>query len=569
MKTTAEMIASMPPGMLDEIVSAHVLGIKGHVSVELVDDRTGRVVATEEGDNYVNSAMWQEWAKYAQKAAWTVGYQGDASTVTARTLDSRDPRLAPSLRNDVIAAWTDTTAEDTADLYPFGEVVAWAHRWQQGSPSTRQGIVQPTLCTLTGTAVSWVWEWATSNGNGTFQSVGWRRLNSSSNSGEAILSDARWQQPRYISGISNTSIVGGQNHTGNYTPTSGPSSANISIGLGQYCDGTNLWFVGIFGTVTKLYSSPITFDSIGNFTLGAVVDQSAAAYASGLKVNGLAFGSSAVCNGITRLGTSGDWIGVGQTGVNFPSRRPYIARVTNAGVTTYTNANAGTYANESSFQDVTYDGTNLWVLAERGATGAAAMHRIDPATGTLNTTVSAVVGVPAYFPQWGSSNWPIGIEWEAATSTFWIQDTNGLVYGIDGSGNWNGVLLGGTIQTMPITAATLSGQHNARRANSRGQLDIDPSTVVLDNTDVASSVYPWNDAVQGFASEGNNGFKGRMLTMGSFIVSGGTGISNGGANWLHTGLNRKVLFASRSLLASSVTKNNTQTMRIRYTLTFT
>ena len=175
--------------LLGEALGTKTLKVNGSVGVEMIDPRRNKVVSQQKSKNYINGTMINEWAKSVQKLVWTYGYQGDATTVTVNPYTNRDPRFMPTVRNDHICCWTDTTAETTADMFAFGEIVAWAHRWQQGSPSTRQGIVVPSLCTIGPTSVKWVWEWGTANGNGTFQSIGWRRISLATNSGDTRLAD--------------------------------------------------------------------------------------------------------------------------------------------------------------------------------------------------------------------------------------------------------------------------------------------------------------------------------------------------------------------------------------------
>lgn len=553
-----------------ELMAFSVLGVKGKVEVELVDDRNGRVLRREEAPNYVNTTQWTRFAKAIQKAAWTYGYQGGISTVTARTTDGRDPRYIPTLRNDHLACWTDTTAETTADLYPLGEIIAWAHRFQQGSPSTRQGIVQPTLCTLTDTAVSWVWEWATANGNGTFQSVGWRRLGYSSNSGDTTVYDMP-HFSRRMSAAYTDAISGATSPNTNWTA----GTATSALFAPYYDASSGKLYMNVNPSATsKLVSNLVTIDANGNYSLGATTDESAAAFAAGVGGDNIALATRSI-QGITRLGAAGDWIAVGYTGVT-TARRPTLRRTTNAGSVTYTNANAGTYSVESGFIDVTYDGTDLWVVAMNGNTGVPAIHRVAASTGTISATLT-VAGLPAYFPSLtGSARNFSGIEWDADNSWLWICTSDGFLFNLDTSGNWGGVLLTNNTNTSPITAATLSGQHNGNRMNSLGVLDVDPTYVQFApaaTTDAIDVTWPGSQNTLPNTVPANlqaPGTQGRLLTMdGDVWLGPGQGFYNAQTRGSLNAFTELHNFATRSLLSGSVTKNNTQTMRIRYTMTFT
>ncbi len=576
-------------GLLAEIMAAQMLGIEGKVEIEMIDPRTGKVQSRQEAPNYVNVAQWEAFAESLQKQIWTYGYQGiAASTVTNRPSDGHDPRLPRSIRNDHLACWTDSTAEDSADDFAFGEVVAWAHRWQQGSPSTRQGLVQPTLCTLTDDAVSWVWEWATANGNGTFQSVGWRRLAWVANSGDTLIGDPPYLERRVQTWTGFTDAVSAST-TVVAAATAGP---NIYLASGIYYDAGSGKLYGMSATSNGniLLSSVVTIDpTSGNLTYGAVSSEAAAAFATsgGLGgANNQALATRA-CAGFTRMGAVGDWIGVGSTG-NGTARRPWIRRVTNAGVTSYTNANAGTYAVESLFNDVTYDGTNLWVAAINHATGPGFVHRIDPATGTISATISAIAGTPAYFPAISSvTHGPCGIEWDAVNGWLWVMTASGYVYNIDTSGNWLGVLL---FTPTGSATATLTGQHTGTMSNA-GSDGIDPAMLIFaQNANSNTTSAPGG---QGTTQASNlstpspivGGLGSRMVTIDGDVwmqeqnvgnavntATASTGIAAGPAGSLRFNLRAFTSapnFSSRSLLGAPAIKGPTQTMRIRYTMTFT
>jgi hypothetical protein len=183
-------------GLLQDTIEATNLKLNGHVAIDILDERGKPVVGRVEADNYVNQTMWNEFALALLKMYWSYGYVGDVAsatntTVTNNPYTNRDPRYLPTMRGDYFTCWTDTTAEDTTDKFAFGEVIAWAHRWLQAPPyATRQGVVIPLECRLTRNSVKWIYEWSTSSVlPGSFQSVGWRRINCSSGTGDPIIRD--------------------------------------------------------------------------------------------------------------------------------------------------------------------------------------------------------------------------------------------------------------------------------------------------------------------------------------------------------------------------------------------
>lgn len=557
-------------GLITEALGDQVLGVKGRVEVDIVDDRTGRVVDRLASPNYVNQVEWTRFAKALQRLAWTWGYQGDASTVTVSNDTSRDPRYPPTFRNDHIACWTDATAEDTNDIFTFGEIVAWAHRWQQGAPSNRQGIVQPTLCTLSDTGISWVWEWSTGQGNGTFQSVGWRRLSWAANTGNPILADLYNPSRRATALPTDTISAGGSS---DLTWTGAPAQQSAPV----YYDSTSQkMFFYTNPSNMKLYSLAVTIDSRGDYSLGAFVDESASAIAAGLTGDNFAF-STRAAQGLTRMGPSGDWISVGHTAAS-TARRPFIRRVTPAGTITYTNANAATYSTESGFVDCAYDGTNIWAIAVSTTAGTTVIHRIDPATGNITATITSITNAPTYFP--GPSTGVggrayTGIEWDAVNGWLWLATNAGYTFNIDTSGNWLGTLL----TANSIATPTLSGLHNTRTGTTRYGSDADGVLLIgtatgLNNTD---STDPWNQAASGVpaadpANSASTAWSptGRLTTMDGHVwAQESSSAFNGIGKYALNAFTEQRNFASRALLAAPATKNNTQTMRVRYTITFT
>lgn len=569
-------IAGAAKGLLEEAARAHVLGLEGRVTVELIDDHSGRVVERVDADNYVVLDQWQAFASAIQRLAWTWGYAGDSSTVTNSTRDGRDPRQIPSFRNDLIACWSDATAAATGDMFAFGEVTAWAHRWSQGSPSTRQGVVQPTLCTLADNEVKWVWEWATSNGNGSFQSVGWRRLAQSTNTGDAILADYMHASRRVASASGFTDAI-----SLNVGGTNAIAATNVSYSPVYYDAGSGKLYSITFitGSLWKLVSAAVTVNANGTLAITAFADESAAAFAAGLRGASLAIGT-ATAMGITRLGASGDWISVGHN-LGTTSRRPEIRRTTNAGAVSYTNANGATFAAEAIFTDVTYDGTDLWATSVT-ALGVNRIHRIHPATGTISASIASITSVPAYFPTTSTTRVYSGIEWDAVNGWLWVCTNDGYIFNCDTSGVWLGVLLKDQGNEYPISAAVLSGQHAGDRGPVPSLNDIDNVRVGFHNTandGIHTQTSPEGQSAQQAVSGSiASAARGKLCTIdGDIWAVPASATFQGGALELGTtGLGKfdvraftdRASYGTRTDLGSTTTKNSSQTMRISYTITF-
>lgn len=545
-------------GLVNDTASTPALGVKGHVEVEFVDPHSGRILDRVDGDNYINVQQWTDYAKVIQKAVWLYAYEGDSSTVTPRALDGRDPRVAPTVRNDHLACWTDPSVEDPTDVFTFGEVTAWAHRWPQGSPSQRQGIVVPALCTLTDSAVSWMFEWALLCGNGTFQSVGWRRLSIGATTPDPSVSDL-WLPDRRMAnpagfvdaftggGVNDLTFPGGFSTNNPWPGADCPLYSNAA--------DASIYSVDANGVLMR---RPVTFDATGNYALGAVADLSASAIAAGLY--GDHHDATARTLALTRLGPTGDWIAVGCSGaVAYPSNANYratVRRVTAAGAVVYTNTTA--FAAETGYTAVTFDGANLWAISyapsPSGANlgGTSLIHRIDPATGNITATINAVGALPAQIPNWATAGpHPIGLAWDATNSWLWVSDGT-RIYNISTSGVWQGVLITATVTPDP-PSGVFTGASAGLTATGRGALD-------------------WDSVTQSFGAQRNVGAAGVGGYGDTPLI--GKILSMNGHFWSHSGsiayrFDGAPNFASRTLLPTPKTKLNTQAMRIRYTMTFT
>ncbi len=548
-------------GQIAEIVNTPNLRVKGRVRVELLDSR-GRVKERQEADNYVNTVQWERYAKALQRLAWTWGL---AAPLDGITLDEkgRDPRSAKRLSNDHLACWTDDTAEDPTDMFAFGDVIAWAHKWGQAAPSAKQGLVVPSLCTVGPDSAGFAWEWTTGNGNGIFQSVGWRRLYWSSASGDPLICDVALYSRRY------SSTVGWSNGV-----LSGSSTQFLTLGtaindMASYYDpgSGKLYQLSISASGRKLISYNVTFDVNGNYTVDAAADESAAAFAAGVGGNAIAAATFTTL-GLHRIGT--DWIAVGSTG-STTGRRPFVRRVTNGGSLTYSNANAATFTTESYLLDVTYDGTDIWAVGSVAAGTTSRLYKIDASDGSIISTI-AVTGLPASFPTVdAAARQMTGVEWDG--TFLWIKTLDGFIFNVDQTGAWAGVLVVYAQASASLTLASPQSGTTSIQSN-RGPYDVDTFVPSVANNNSSVATDPWSPIASFTPTTEPVGISiagPRLVAMdGAIWVQDATqGPANGVANVSFHAFTDEPNFASRSLLPDPIEKTVDDAMRISYTMEFT
>lgn len=559
-------------GQLQEMINTPNLSIKGRVAVDILNER-GRVIDRQEADNYVNQAMWERWARHVQKVTFWNQLRPTNPTLTPDY--NRDPRATPALYNEIFACWTDSSAEDPTDLYIQGEVIAWAHKFGQAAISSRQGVSNAGLHELSEDSIKWGWEWLTTNGNGTFQSVGWQRLGWASPTGNPML----WHFPnysgRYISGFANTVFSG---DPCNVQSMNGASQRTYASYYNS--DDSSLYVSGRTTTLlSKMTRLPVTFVNGQSFTVGTQVDMSAdPIFASGaIEASGSVSINTRQTLGITRLGPTGDWFGCGTTG-GTTARRPWIRRVDSAGTVAYTNVNVATFATESWLTDLTYDGTDIWGVG--GLVGVNRLYRFDASNGNVDATVT-VSGLPSMYSTMlaDSTCTFMGVEWDATNNWFWIEasiTSQSYTFAVDASGVWQGVWLSPrSPATVALVAPTVVGNYNFYANGDSGQYtDVDYVTKTGQNslsTTATGSPAITADAGEllGYASAGGGGLismNGHIWRAGAAALNATSSGTAHSCGWYPFTVTPN--FFSRSLLGAPVTKTSSDAMRITYEMSF-
>lgn len=377
-----------------ESIATSADAVRGIVTVQLRDADTGRVVFEETGENFL-SLQSLEVARWFQRMMW-----GWLNPVQATNADGSLPKEMPWFPADHLAYWNDSAAEDAAtETTVMKEVVGWATRWPVGSPSGKRGVVNITESELTDVSSKWVFDWVTSQGNGTFQSVGWCKLDQTNAFPMAQFPDA----DRIIVTHSPTA-----NHHSSLWWDSGASKWNLT-----HYDGSSPKVVSR-GHTDGVSSVEATLGDWG------------------------AFNTTGALRGIAKIGT--DYIACGGL-----STTGTLRRHTSDGTTSWTKNLSGYF-----LHDLTYDGTYIWTAGSDGS-----IRRHDATNGDVDLTItpwgspSQVLGI-AYDSD--DSNFWIHGTWNSRAAVVKVDNAGGFVGPVIG---WN------TSSQFETATSPWAGSNNA------------------------------------------------------------------------------------------------------------
>jgi hypothetical protein len=149
----------------------------GHVLVELFNER-GRRVHAVEGENFISKLMTIH-HRSRMRHYWNTYSLNKPAAYSIEGIDPLDTLAFPGT---YVACWNDASTEDPAtetDVRTDGNgIIACASVWPFGSTGAIRGNINTTESVHTTSTITRVFDWPTSAGNGTFQSVGYTSLQS-------------------------------------------------------------------------------------------------------------------------------------------------------------------------------------------------------------------------------------------------------------------------------------------------------------------------------------------------------------------------------------------------------
>jgi hypothetical protein len=154
--------------MIDETFNSNELikGIEGSLKVELCDAITGKAQEQMTAKNFVGPSAVR-WIKNLQRRYY---FSDQVSTLNNSAVqDDVWPGVADHL---VLSSLTDAT-DSANEWHMFGKVVGYAGKYNYSGPDLLCGTPNGTLSEATTTYTKWVFDWPTQAANGTIGSVGW------------------------------------------------------------------------------------------------------------------------------------------------------------------------------------------------------------------------------------------------------------------------------------------------------------------------------------------------------------------------------------------------------------
>jgi hypothetical protein len=142
--------------------------VKGKVTVELIDAKSGEVVEKQEKDNFIaNNGI--EYLQYLQRK----NFKDQISQLGPAGADKDYEPFNPFeiiVLTDSVAA----TAPNDEMSVP-GKMIGYSTKDTYSGPDTLRGTPNAGLCETSSTATKWVFDWPTQSANGVIGSVCWSR----------------------------------------------------------------------------------------------------------------------------------------------------------------------------------------------------------------------------------------------------------------------------------------------------------------------------------------------------------------------------------------------------------
>lgn len=538
-----------------ETVEHQFISPQGHVDVQLFDER-GRECYRDGGDNFV-SRLWAVSSRSFQRLMWSNwNLNPQRTSIDGRaTVGQTTPNVNVSpimFPNNVVAAWNDATAEDAVNEHRVATdgqgIVAFASKFPFGSPAGARGAVNISSSHCDQDNMVEVYDWPTTAGNGTFQSVGYTSVYLSNQTNGRLLLRPSIDQRAY--GYYNGDLA---TLLGNALYTAyGSGNLDAAGDLINFVARSDTFAFSCLKITSSDLLSGLTYDSAGaaEKSITPTVVWSGATKPTGLNSGAPKF-----------LGESGGyyWASYSTSSTTWSICR--VNKTTGAFDRVVALPTGG---NGTQIPCGIVVGNDLWIQdTGSGGTGIARLLRYDLTANppTLSATVT---------PTWPSTSPSHYLKLMCHNGTdLWLWDTYWGLVKMNTSGTplafW-GTYVGATLFADVSTAPYASASRN-----TSGLSHYEADTVYKAGAESASGL-PGSGGNPGhYKSSSSAGILDNVTGHSMFMAYGepvfNYGYSPGAVSacygWSPVGYN----LGSRVLLGSPITKTSGNTMKITYTVT--
>ena len=568
-------------GRMHDVVTVEVEPPRGRVSVEIADERTGKVSQRHEGENFI-SKMYGYHVRSMQRLFWQAPYRYNAQGLAV----SYDLSLGQmfGFPDGCVALWNDDSAEapstETRVKTDAAGVVAWASKWPCGAPANKRGAINVTESYVNGDVELRVHDWPTSAGNGEFQSIGLTglRVNRSSaqyRTGACLLIRPNPADRRVVTptlSLNDALVAGGA--TGSMAAGSYPSTALSIIGKvdGYVYDG-RIYFNNVATTNNFFNLASVPVPAASPNSIG-VTDVSSPWQIHMVNIAPTSRTTATVSNGINRhgfriAGTHGpNWV-IMYRNTSLIASFCLVNRSTGA-LSKYTvTAQPAETIGERHPVGVMI-GDNLWITTASITGPVLERYDVSVTTPVLNASLTLpatiagnVTGPVLDITTDGTDLW---IEFQDAG--WWRLDTSGNArehYGSDQTGG-----IGSEPSAPPYTGQVMNPtMPMGLNHNHDGNV---PGRYASNNLNSGNSINGYGDQnliqprpdLFGAAGWGNNTVGRAQWIGGELVRLGMAGPGTVRVSYEPLGFN----LGSRILLPSPFVKNSSQTMKVAYEFTF-
>lgn len=164
--------------------------IRGHVTVELFDAKSGKLVEKQEKHNFIANSG-KEYLRSRQRS----NFKNQISVLNT----AADTDVAPIECFNAIALTDSVLTPDPASEWSIpGKLIGWANKSTYSGPDLYRGTPNATLSTTSTLSTKWVFDWPIGAANGTIGSISW---GNNINSTDGFLGTSTYIQSQPFPGI--------------------------------------------------------------------------------------------------------------------------------------------------------------------------------------------------------------------------------------------------------------------------------------------------------------------------------------------------------------------------------